>query len=58
MSNSWIFVGVGALICAGGVYLFYKTIFDEEKNIIKPILVILAGIFLIALGTAKYFQVA
>jgi hypothetical protein len=57
LNSSWLLCGAGALFCAGGAYLFKRNVFENDKTITAPILIILGGIILIAIGTAKYFNV-
>ena len=56
MNSPWIICGIGTLFCAGGVFLFWRNAFEEDKKMIQPVLVILAGLVLITIGTAKYFH--
>ena len=44
---------IGILFCIGGVLLFHRNAFEEEKSVLLPILVIVAGVILIALAMAK-----
>jgi uncharacterized membrane protein YidH (DUF202 family) len=56
MNNPWILCGIGIIFCCTGVYLFLRNIYEEEKSITKAVLIILGGVLIIALGTAKYFK--
>jgi uncharacterized membrane protein len=56
INNSWILCSVGILFCLGGVYLFFRGVYEENKSIAKPFLVIIGGVVLIGLGTAKFFH--
>jgi hypothetical protein len=56
LNSPWILCGIGVLFCGGGAYLFKRNVFEEHKTITAPILVILGGIILIAIGTAIYFN--
>lgn len=53
MLKAWILCGAGTLFCLGGLYLFYRSIYEADKNILKPIIIIIAGIVLITAGTAR-----
>lgn len=56
MRDAWIFCGAGTLFCATGVYLFFKNVYEENKGLLRPVLLIIGGVILIGLGTAKYFN--
>lgn len=56
MNNPWILCGIGIVFCCSGVYLFLKNIYEEEKSVKTAVLIILGGVLIIALGTAKYFK--
>ncbi len=53
MATSWILIIAGVVFCLGGVFLFQQNAFEENKKILFPVLVMLAGVVLIGLGTAK-----
>lgn len=55
---AWILCGIGILFCLSGLFFFYKNVFEQEKKILPSILVMLMGVLLIALATAKYFKLA
>jgi hypothetical protein len=57
MNPAWIFCGVGFIFCLGGAWLFANEVMKEEdRKISSPILVMVAGIILIGIGTAKYLH--
>jgi hypothetical protein len=56
MGQPWIFCGAGILLCLAGVYGFHKTIYEENKKILGPVLLMIGGVTLIGIGTAKYFN--
>lgn len=56
MNNPWVLCGIGALFCSAGMYLFFKNIYEEDRSIKWPVLIMIMGILLIAAGTAKYFK--
>jgi H+/Cl- antiporter ClcA len=56
MNNPWIVCGIGFLFCCAGIYLFFKNVYEEEKSIKWPVLILLMGVLIIAIGTAKYFK--
>lgn len=53
MNNPWILMAAGMIFCLGGVYLFQRNAFEENKKVLFPGIVIIAGIILIGIGTAK-----
>ena len=57
MNNPWVLCGIGALFCFAGVYLFFKNVYEDERSVKWPVLIMIMGILLIAAGTAKYFKV-
>ena len=57
MENPWTLFGIGVLFCATGVYYFYKNAFEEDKRLLQPILMVIAGVILIGLGMAKIYHV-
>ncbi len=56
MLAPWFYFIIGFIFCAGGVYQFYRDAFEEDRSLRKAILVMIAGIVLIGLGTAKYLK--
>jgi len=57
MWQSWTLCGLGILFCATGVYMFHRNVYEENKKILAPVLLIIGGVILIGLGTAKYFHI-
>ncbi len=51
---AWILCITGTLFCLSGAYLFHKNSFEEGGNILPPVIVMIAGVLLIAWGTAKF----
>jgi hypothetical protein len=56
MNSPWIFCGVGILFCISGIYFFYRNIYEEENRSRRWLLLMIMGVVLIAIGTAKYFK--
>jgi len=56
MSMPWLLCGVGVFFCCTGFLLFFKSIYEKEKKILPAILILLMGVLLISLGTARYFH--
>ena len=54
MGIAWVFCGLGTIFCFTGVYLFYRNIHEKDRKILSPFLVMIMGVILIAIGTAKY----
>ena len=53
----WLLCIAGMIFCLAGVYEFRKTVFEESKSTRTSILVMIMGVILIAIGTAKYFAI-
>ncbi len=56
MNNPWILLAAGILFCLAGLYFFYKSAFEEDKSILPSILILLAGITMIGVATAKLYH--
>lgn len=56
MNNPWVLCIAGVLFCITGVYFFFKNVYEEDRSVSWPIIVILMGVLLIAAGTGKYFK--
>lgn len=56
MNNPWIICGIGTLFCCTGLYLFFKNVYEDGKSIKWPVLVMIMGVAIIGIGTAKYFH--
>ena len=52
----WLLCIAGTIFCFAGVYYFKKNAFEEDKSIGPPVLIMIMGLILIAIGTAKYFN--
>ena len=57
MNNPWLLCGVGTLFCCAGVYLFFKNVYEDDRSVKWPVIIMIMGVLLIAAGTAKYFKV-
>jgi len=53
MAEPRIVIFAGILFCLAGIFLFQRNAFEENKKVLIPLLLILAGIVLVGLGTAK-----
>jgi len=53
---AWLHCITGVLFCIAGAYYFKKNAFEENKSIGPSILIMIMGIVLISIGTAKYFK--
>lgn len=53
MDQAWTYLLTGTGFCIAGIYLFQRNAFEENKKIRMPLLVILLGIILLAIGMAK-----
>jgi hypothetical protein len=54
MCIAWFFCGLGTIFCFTGVYLFHRKIHEKDRKILSPFLVMIMGVILIAIGTAKF----
>lgn len=52
---AWFLCITGIVLCLAGVYHFRLTAFEEDKSIRPSILIMIMGVILISIGTAKYF---
>jgi uncharacterized membrane protein AbrB (regulator of aidB expression) len=53
---AWSICGVGIIFCLSGVYFFHKKAFEEGQRLNMPIILMIMGVILIALGTAKFLH--
>jgi|GraSoiStandDraft_4_1057263.scaffolds.fasta_scaffold00109_10 uncharacterized membrane protein YidH (DUF202 family) len=53
---AWLFCITGTVFCLTGVYRFKKNVFEEERRISLAVFLMIAGVILIAVGTARYFK--
>jgi hypothetical protein len=53
MNSPLALCGIGILFCISGIWFFYTNAFEEDKRIIKPVLLLVAGVILIGWGMAK-----
>ena len=54
---AWLLCIAGTLFCIAGAYYFRKNAFEEGKSIRPSILIMIMGVILISIGTAKYFGI-
>lgn len=54
--NGWVLNIIGILFCIAGVFLFQRNAFEEHRSVRLPVLVILMGVVLITVGTAKIYK--
>ena len=57
LHHPWILCTAGFIFCVAGVYLFFKNVYEEDRTLYWPVLIIIMGVVLIAFGTARYFKV-
>jgi H+/Cl- antiporter ClcA len=53
---AWLLCIIGILFCIAGIYYFKKNAFEEGKRIRPSIFIMIMGVILIFIGTAKYFK--
>ncbi len=56
--SAWLLCGAGILFCLTGLLFFYKSVFEERKKTGPSLLLMIMGVILIAIATAKYFKLA
>lgn len=54
LTNSWVICGIGTLFCGIGVYRFHKKAFEDSEYVYWPILLMMMGVILIGVGTARH----
>jgi uncharacterized membrane protein YidH (DUF202 family) len=54
---AWLLCTIGILFCLAGAYHFKRNAFEEEKSVRPSVYVMIMGIILISIGTAKYFGI-
>jgi uncharacterized membrane protein AbrB (regulator of aidB expression) len=54
---TWLLCITGILFCLAGLYQFRKNVFEEDKSVRPSIFIMIMGVILIAIGTAKYFEI-
>ena len=57
MDSPWTTLAAGIALCTGGVYLFFKNVFEEDKSIMRPLLVVIAGIILVGMAMAEFYHI-
>lgn len=53
MSHPWVIIITGVLFSLAGIYLFHRNAFEENRRVLMPVLVIIAGVILMSVGFAK-----
>jgi len=53
MNITWIICGTGIFFCLSGLYFFFKNVFEENRSLKWPVLLMVMGIVLISVATAK-----
>ena len=54
---TWLLCITGFVFCLTGVYQFKKNAFEEDQSVRPAVYVMIMGVILISIGTAKYFGV-
>lgn len=55
-TSAWMICGIGVLFCISGLYLFFKNVYEDDRSTRWPFAVILMGIVLVAIGSAKFLR--
>lgn len=61
MAAAWYYILAGFGFCIAGIILFQRSVFEENKKTIMPLLVTLGGVILVSIGMAlklRLLQVA
>jgi hypothetical protein len=58
MANTWILLITGSLFCLAGIFLFQKNVYEEDRTLKVPIMLLLMGVTMLVLATAKYYHLA
>jgi hypothetical protein len=53
MIPAWADIAAGILFCIAGIWLFQRLVFDRNRELWKPVLLLVIGVLLIAAGSAK-----
>jgi uncharacterized membrane protein HdeD (DUF308 family) len=56
MTTAWIYWGIGIFFCISGVFVFFKSVYEKERKLAPSFLLLLMGVVLIGIGTARYFN--
>jgi len=56
ITTAWIYCGAGTLFCLSGVIVFFKAVYEKEKKLLPSFLLMIMGVILIGIGTARYFN--
>ena len=54
---AWLLCITGIVFCLTGVYQFKTNAFEEDKSVRPAVYVMIMGVILISIGTAKYFAI-
>ena len=49
----WIFYTVGIVFCIIAIFIYYRNVFEDEKKISYSVVLMILGVILIAVATAK-----
>ena len=53
----WLLCIAGFIFCLAGIYYFKRNVFEEDRSIRNAVLLMIMGVILIAIGTAKYIKI-
>ncbi len=56
MTTPWAYCGIGIFFCLSGGYIFFKTVYEKDKKLLPSFLMMIMGVILIGIGTARYFN--
>jgi len=56
MSLAWLYCIAGIFFCFSGVFVFFKTVYEKDKKLFPSYLLMVMGVILIGIGTARFFN--
>ncbi|RYY53420.1 MAG: hypothetical protein EOO09_18095 [Chitinophagaceae bacterium] len=51
-NEPWLLIAAGVLFCLSGIFLFRKNVFEEDRSVAGPVLLLLMGVVLVTIGSA------
>jgi hypothetical protein len=53
LSHPWVIIGAGIIFCITAIALFRRNVFEENRSIAGAVVIMLMGVILIGIGSAK-----
>lgn len=51
--HPWLLMACGILFCISGILVFRKNVFEENRSVTWPFVLMLMGVVLVITGTAR-----